>query len=150
MKFRAVVSDDGRSLFERREAPEPLILHRRFPSCTHVFLLFNTEPPNLQGKHARLKPASPVLQTCHCPAEFLPCLERHGKVCRALLSPTELYLVQTTEESDGMLITLRLTMASHSLPHKLQPSFDCISVQGVTLTWTCFENSNCVCAGGTV
>ena len=45
-------------------------------------------------------------------AEFLPCLEKHGKVCEMLLSPEEVHLIQSVSEADGMHITARWAVVS--------------------------------------
>lgn len=41
----------------------------------------------------------------------LPCLEKHGKSCHMLLSPGDAFLIQTTEDADGMQISARCSNA---------------------------------------
>ena len=54
-------------------------------------------------------PVIPVLQFImqYVCAEFLPCLEKHGKTCHLLLSPEDTYFIQTTEDADGMRVIVR-------------------------------------------
>ena len=40
-------------------------------------------------------------------AEFLPCLEKHGKSCTLLLNPDDVHVIQQASDTDGMQITVR-------------------------------------------
>jgi HUS1 checkpoint protein len=50
---------------------------------------------------------------------YLPTLEKFGKRCAVLLSPSEVYLVQDAHEADGMQISASLSAVS-SAPETVQ------------------------------
>ena len=47
---------------------------------------------------------------CTCSAGLLPTLEKFGKTCQLLLSPEDLHFVQSTQDTDGMLIAARFAV----------------------------------------
>jgi HUS1 checkpoint protein len=40
--------------------------------------------------------------------QFLPCLEKFGKQCYLLLTPTDVYLLQDVDTADGLQVSARL------------------------------------------
>ena len=113
MKYRALISDYGKAHLEKRKS---LPLDRSFTSRKSSLLAFVHNTVSLQGEtwgmHADNAHLSLISTHQVYHAEFLPCLEKHGKTCHMLLSPEDTYLIQTAEDADGMRIIARYTNVS--------------------------------------
>ena len=52
--------------------------------------------------------------------QFLPCLEKFGKQCFLLLTPTDVYLLQDVDTTDGMQISARLENVSKRIAARIR------------------------------
>jgi HUS1 checkpoint protein len=53
--------------------------------------------------------------------QFLPCLEKFGKQCYLLLTPTDVYLLQDVDTTDGLQVSARLENVRRDFCFKKTP-----------------------------
>jgi hypothetical protein len=89
MRFKVKFSDAGFRVLDKRKQDSPLEHFHCFTASDHIF-----------GVHA----------------VFLPTLEKFGKTCQLLLAPNEIFLIQTTANTDGPHVVARFDVVSIQHP----------------------------------
>ena len=117
IKFKASVSDNGRHLLERRKYSSGKRVANFVFAYIAQCLCFACDASTSQSSFyfgwSVLKSLMPARSTRKLPlAEFLPCLEKHGKTCRVLLSPGDMHLVMAPDDAEGMRIIARFAAVS--------------------------------------